>query len=129
MQEYYNTNKLNPEDLATAEVKAKKQKDIILDYFKARPFMLFTPPQIWRLTGLKEKGAPLTSVRRAISNLTDGGPTTNYEPDLIKTQQKVIGDFKTWNHRWTLNTKKYLHTEVPGQQLTIVPETDEDQTV
>ncbi len=111
---YYNTTNLTGGELKSSIAKAKAQAVIILEFFKANPGKLYTPPEVQALCGLE--GAPLTSVRRAITCLTNS-------LDLINTYETSPGKYGAPNFKWKLNTCKH---KVKYQQLNILNTTGND---
>src|SRR5689334_7080437 len=81
---FYQTTRLTPDELNAAIASARFQDEAILALF--RRFESLTPSRAWTLykaaTGKHE--TPLTSVRRAISTLTDDG-------FLRKTDEQKLG--------------------------------------
>ena len=76
---YYNTNNESSSTLKRSKRRAASQEEIILDLFKRNPNFHMTPFDIQEaLTNLYDLDAPITSVRRAITDLTT-------EDRLIKT--------------------------------------------
>ncbi len=90
---YYNTTNLTGGNLSEAVGKAETQKDIILAFFTKHPDMEFTPFDVQKHANLS--GAPVTSVRRAMTNLTDDGK-------LIKTNNVKKGLYGAMNFTWRL---------------------------
>lgn len=95
---FHNTIKLKGKSLAMANSSAKAQQDLIMEFFKSNPDKSFSPPAIQILVGLTD--APLTSVRRAISNLTKAG-------NLVNTYDTEVGPYGKPNFLWRLNTVKH----------------------
>lgn len=89
---YFNTVPLAGGDLAHAKKSAKSLQDRVLTYFKRYPNMDFTPFQVWHNLG---ETHPITSIRRAITNLTDSG-------ELVMTENKRMGIYGTLNNCWKL---------------------------
>lgn len=94
---YFNTTGLKGDALKEAEGKASTQEDTVLDFFKATKGT-FTPDQVNKRC-LSE--APLTSVRRAMCNLTTQGK-------LVKTEKKLQGSYGRDCHAWTLAGPRQL---------------------
>ena len=96
-KEYYNT--LNESDIVFKESKdkAKKQKDQIFAIFRhtLRPM---TPTEIWENFGFKNNNTPITSIRRAITNLESEGL-------LEKTDIKKPGIYGKANYCWIYKEK------------------------
>ena len=88
--EFYNTIAEQGETLIASEKKAKFQGEQILRYFKSLPEEEFTPCEVHENLHLR---GPLTSTRRAISNLTKEGL-------LIKTANKNMGLYGKMNYTW-----------------------------
>lgn len=91
---FYNTNKENPEEFADSSRKAKRQEIVIYDLF-----LLFNEPLSPSMVckALDEKW-PITSIRRAMTNLTDDGM-------IVKTQETVKGVYGKNEHLWSLPEK------------------------
>lgn len=90
---YFNTNDLAGKDLARANAQADRQEDAVLAHFRRYPRALFTPEEIHRAV---LPDAPLTSARRAITNLTTEG-------ELVKTQSQRKGKYGKPVYCWRLN--------------------------
>jgi uncharacterized Fe-S cluster-containing protein len=87
---YYNTNQEKGEELKQSWKKTEKQEALILRHFRNNPKVYFSPEMIQE--AVLEK-APLTSVRRAITNLTTQGK-------LRKTDIMVKGKYGKRIHTW-----------------------------
>jgi len=87
---YHNTNHLHGAALHEADKAAKGQEANILAFFRARPGMYLTPEDASAALSAR---TPLTSVRRAISNLTDKGL-------LRKTTAMRKGKYGKAIHHW-----------------------------
>ena len=94
---YYNTLNESATDAKKSETKAKKQKDQIFAIYRhtKRPM---TPAEIWESYGYKNSNVPLTSVRRAITNLETEGL-------LKKTDIQKPGVYGKMNHCWIYEEK------------------------
>lgn len=95
MKSYHNTTESLGQELDKYEAKAKNQDEKILQFMKTggRPI---TPSAAWNWIF---KGAvPLTSVRRAITNLTNDG-------HLVKTEAQVKGPYGRNEFVWRLADK------------------------
>ena len=66
---YHNANNESGEQLVASELKAEKQEVIILDYFNKHDGE-YSSEQIHNLFGVN---VPLTSIRRALTNLYSDG--------------------------------------------------------
>ena len=91
MESYYNTNGLYGADLFAADKKAMTQEDLILDLF-ARMDKELTPFEVQELL---ENKYPITSIRRAITNLTKSGK-------LEKTTTRRSGVYGQLNYCWRI---------------------------
>ena len=76
---FYNTIQENPSELARSQTKAKTQEQKIINCFKQyeRPL---SPSMVLSISGLN---CPITSIRRAMTNLSDDGK-------LEKTKQAIF---------------------------------------
>jgi len=89
---YYNTTKESPRALARYRENAKTQEETILRFFQKNPARSFTPYEVHRALGLR---APITSVRRAMTNLADKG-------FLDRTKETRPGEYDRSNYCWRL---------------------------
>lgn len=90
---YYNTNGDDEEEYNIDNVLAEKQEDKILAFFRLCPDSEFTPFEIRRCMNWHE--VPITSVRRAMTNLTKHGY-------LEKTHNRVREQYGKANFTWRL---------------------------
>lgn len=99
MKSYHNTNHLTAPALAKAEGKARTQEEIILAYFrecyKAGP----TNRTPWEVCSYFNDCYPITSVRRAITNLTLAGM-------LEKTDIQRRGRYAAKESAWIYKPRK-----------------------
>ena len=88
---FYNTINENPSELARSQSKAKTQEQKIINCFKQyeRPL---SPSMVLSISGLN---CPITSIRRAMTNLSDDGK-------LEKTKDFVMGNYGKKEHLWCL---------------------------
>ena len=100
---FYNTTKESGGILETFKSKASAQDDIILSLFNKNPKRLFSPYDVWKLKFTEN--TPLTSIRRSITNLTNRGI-------LIKTDQKVQGNYGRPTYLWQLKISHPIQTEL-----------------
>ena len=88
VSKYYNTNKERGSKLRSSRAKVNKQEKVILNVFNGSNKL--SPEEVLRFSGLN---APLTSIRRAITNLTDKGL-------LRKTDTMKKGMYGKMVHTW-----------------------------
>lgn len=93
---YHNTTGKKGEDLNLAQVKASKQTEIILRIFRQHPHTSFTPWDVYNHLGQQMM---ITSVRRAITTLTDAGHLQRTE------ERRRSGPAGETNHTWRLTEK------------------------
>ena len=107
-KEYYNTINESTDDYKKSETKAKKQKDQIFAIYRhtLRPM---TPAEIWDGYGFKNNNTPLTSIRRAITNLESEGL-------LEKTDIQKPGIYGKMNYCW-IYKEKVINSD---RQLTLI---------
>lgn len=89
---YYNTTNLKGDELKTSQKKTVSQEQKILDIFKKHQVPL-SPTDVYR--NFAPPYAPLTSIRRALSNLTKDGK-------LEKTSKMTMGNYGKLEHCWKL---------------------------
>lgn len=91
MKTFYNTNSEHGTTLTESKEHALRQQNRILSYFQSFPNDTFTPEEVH--DALYLDNTPLTSVRRAITNLTEDGK-------LVKTEIMKFGFFGKRCHSW-----------------------------
>lgn len=94
---YYNTTCQTGEQLEEYRRVAASQEDLMKAFFCQRPGQAFTPSQLTSVL----PGAPLTSVRRAITNLTRQGV-------LEKTTRQRPGAYQRPEHLWRLRIESNM---------------------
>ena len=95
---YYNTTNEKGDKLISNLKKAKNQKEIVLSKFQLNWNKEFTPETMeheLKSENLINENTPLTSIRRAFSDLKKEGYIT-------KTDQKHIGHFGRMTYLWKL---------------------------
>lgn len=95
MNTHFNTTKESGQTLINFCDKAKSQQEIILEFMKNNPRQAFTPFDI--LKALFSPNVPVTSIRRAMSNLSEAGL-------IIKTSMKVLEQYGKVNFKWVYNS-------------------------
>lgn len=95
---FYNTIHESGKQLSDSIKQATTQEEKVLRFFKTNPKKLFTPFDI-KYVGLFEDNVPLTSIRRAITNLEGKGL-------LEKTEEKREGGYGKYNYCWKLFVPK-----------------------
>lgn len=93
---FHNTIQALPSEHREKEKKAINQNEKILELFKENKYTDFTPAEVFLRFGQQ---IPLTSIRRAMSDLCKAG-------ELVKTENKRKGIYNEINHCWKLNLKK-----------------------
>jgi hypothetical protein len=109
MNHFHNTISLEGNDLSRAINNAKTQEDRILFIFKVQGVSM-SPDQVHRLYQQYFYEVPLTSIRRAISNLSrDKKEFVNFshyevveKAKLEKTEEKTAGRYGKPNYKWRL---------------------------
>ena len=90
---YYNTTNQIGSTLADYRSKTETQDQLILELFQRNPLSQFTPFEVQLLLG--REGVPITSVRRALTDLTNAGK-------LEKVEGMKMGRYNRPNHQWAL---------------------------
>ena len=90
---YFNTTRSSGAQREQYEQQAKSQEELIYEYFASRAGMTYTPSQV--RAALNLTGTPLTSIRRAITNLTQARL-------LSKTDKQTTGPYGRPEYHWTL---------------------------
>lgn len=94
---YYNTNGLSGEELKERQRQVTGQTAEVLQIFANNPQVRFTPWQIWEKTGRRY---PITSIRRAITNLEGSDYLTKIEVPVKS------GPYGSTSMQWILNPKQ-----------------------
>ena len=89
---YYNTNQEKGEDLSNSRTRATSQTQLIYNYFVSNPTEELTP---FEFKAKIRMSAPITSIRRAITDLTNEGK-------LVKTNSLKQGNYGKKCHCWRL---------------------------
>ena len=96
MKTFHNTIDEKGHPLFKSQAKARSQQERILAFFHQHSALYFTPFEIHKLV---LPYAPITSVRRALTNLQKAGY-------LKKTGIMVLGNYDKNNHTWRLKNDK-----------------------
>ena len=91
---FYNTTHETGSTLKESHHKATSQESRILNYF----LMFGKPLSPLMILQQMSLNCPITSVRRALTNLT-------LDNKLIKTDDYVVGDYGKREHLWRLRTE------------------------
>lgn len=94
MGNFYNTIGLQGKDLFSSQQRVKKQEDIILQIF-AEDGEEMTPFEVSRVLQQQGYDYPITSIRRAITDLTRDGK-------LEKTLTRRDGGYGQKNYTWKI---------------------------
>ena len=92
---YFNTTKETGKQLFQSKVKSHSQEEAIMDIFLNRGLINMAPSNVWSIYCAEFKDVPLTSIRRAITSLTN-----RYK--LVKTDEMRIGIYGKLEHCWRL---------------------------
>ena len=92
MLDFYNTINARDPELSEYKEKARTQKDIVLAFFRRNAGSQFTPAEVHSAVFHNDL-TPITSTRRAITNLTDDGL-------LAKSRRQREGKYGKPNYCW-----------------------------
>lgn len=98
MNSYHNTNNESGEVLQKSEKVANSQEELISSLFISFPDKDFTPDEVKDELKIL---APITSVRRAITNLTNRNI-------LYKTSSQRLGKYNKMTSTWKISSLKPL---------------------
>lgn len=90
---FYNTTYFEGRELLESEYKAKSQEAKILRFFLQHAGRSFSPSQVH--SRVFDDSVPLTSVRRAMTNLTKND-------DIRKLELSVVGRYGMPEHHWII---------------------------
>lgn len=105
---YYNTNKERGDELINSDHKAKSQEEEILKIFNIKERL--SASEAWAIYDNKGN-TPITSIRRAITNLYNDGK-------LFKTNERIIGIYGKKEHIYIVDRNNSLEEE-NANQLTL----------
>lgn len=94
---YYNTVRESGAALQAHRAVADTQEQAVLEFFEDHPLRSFTP---FDVQAAVLPNSPITSVRRAMTNLTREGR-------LMKTEEKREGPYRHRCYCWRLRTAKW----------------------
>lgn len=94
MTPFYNTNQESLEESFDSSQKAAKQSDAILELLEMAKTPM-SPSMVYKALGQEW---PITSIRRAMTNLTNDGK-------IVKTQRTTKGIYGKKEHLWSLPEK------------------------
>ena len=98
---FFNTIDENPDELAKSQAQALTQEQRIMKCFNQYEKPL-SPSMVLSIYGLN---CPITSIRRAMTNLSDNGK-------LEKTKEFVMGNYGKKEHLWTLPKKPEEYNQI-----------------
>lgn len=83
----------SPAEALDGEGRARHQEEALLAWFRLSPGRSYTPSEVHSLCGLE---CPLTSIRRALTNLTDRGDLKHH------ITEKRVGPWGSRESCWSL---------------------------
>ena len=92
---YYNTNEEEGTTLNSSRKNAVKQEDLVLGVFLKYKAQSLTPEDVNNILEQDNHIYPITSIRRAITDLTN-------EDKLVKTDIMRMGTWNKLTHAWRL---------------------------
>ena len=96
LEHFHDTINASGDELIAHTITCKSQEERILAIFKEKQGVAMTPFYILDIYSKLYKEVPITSIRRAMSNLTE-------ENKLIKTRNMKKEHFGKKNFLWTYN--------------------------
>ena len=92
---FYNTVESAGQTLIKFEDKAVKQTEKIFHFFELNKYTAFTPFEVQSWMQLQGHDYPITSIRRAITDLTEDGKLIKQPKEKMK-----CGKYDKPNHTW-----------------------------
>lgn len=86
----------SPSEALAGDERAVRQEEALLAWFRLEPGRRFTPSEVHELAGLR---CPLTSIRRALTNLTDRCDLVHHRED------RRVGPYGARESTWSLELK------------------------
>jgi predicted nucleic acid-binding protein len=113
---WYNTISLEGLELSKAHLNTLKQEEFITEIFKNNPQSLIIPSQVLKVyIKIYNKNTPITSIRRAITDLTAKGI-------LRKTSVTAMGEYGKVEHCWVLKETTSVKLEFEFDNPDDIPE-------
>ena len=111
---FYNTNSEVGQELRTSKEKAKIQENRILSFFQTSLSKSFTPEESWNaIWPINDRSKPpITSVRRAISDLGNTKNDPNKKAKLYKTGEMRMGLYGKPVHCWKAVNPNLVKTDL-----------------
>lgn len=103
VETFYNSINLMGVELETAQIKCTRQEYRIFQFFKTG--IAYTPFEIQELYQKQYPEIPITSIRRAITNLESRG-------FLKKTESMKAERYGKPNHKWVINQSIFKQAEI-----------------
>ena len=102
LESYHVRSHQTAEEAIAGERKAAHQEDVVLAWFRERGSAHHAgPSEVWMALGSLEKGWPLTSIRRAMTNLATSRP--GKEAQLVHyAAERRPGPFGAMESTWGL---------------------------
>ena len=100
---FHDTLHLSQPELPLFEARTQKQDKLVLSIFEEHKGSWLTPPYVHAIVKARTgHDVPLTSIRRAISNLSKHKPEKEIYAKLLKSGMAVSkGLYGVNNHSWT----------------------------
>lgn len=98
---FYNTTDESGPALEASRCKGRKQESAVLGYYLQHPNNFVSPSQLFK--AFEHKNWPITSIRRAVTDLTRDGL-------LVKTPKTVMGIYGKKEHCWKLKPAYFQET-------------------
>jgi hypothetical protein len=116
MKNFFNTINLKGKELEYANAKAMAQEEFVRQVFLANPDRAFSPTQMQKIFAKYDRHIPITSVRRALCNLSH----SKYDKFLTKTEEMVQGQYGLKEHKWIMTqqideTEKWFNEYLEGK--------------
>jgi hypothetical protein len=100
---YFDTSRVSDDDYVKYANKATGQAEKILKFFM-KSKKEFTPSEIHM--NLFDESTPITSIRRAMSNLSSASMKNNFNPPLQKLDKQKDGPYGRPEYYWKFKTKQ-----------------------
>ena len=89
----------SPAEALTGDARALRQEDALLAWFRLAPGKRFTPSEVHELAGLR---CPITSIRRALTNLSTPTPDRPEPPLVHHPEDRRPGPYGARESTWSL---------------------------
>ncbi len=100
LDKFHNTTELQGEELKQRQLRAGGQNRKVLSFFQSHSYENYSPFEVWKALGVNNQ--PITSIRRAISDLTAMGYLSRLDGKEGRSFVQRPGEYRILSYCWQL---------------------------